>query len=92
MALVTWMRTWYTRIVARQGSRHGRRKKARPRPFRPLLEILEDRTVPSFVVNTLSDGGPGSLRDQVAAAESAGPNNKVTFQPGQAIHGGSRQS
>src|SRR5262249_5130348 len=37
--------------------------------FRPALESLEDRTVPStLTVTNLLDSGTGSLRDQIAAA------------------------
>src|SRR5262249_55882535 len=39
--------------------------------FRPALESLEDRTVPStLTVTNLLDSGAGSLRDQIGAAAS----------------------
>src|SRR5262249_13173178 len=46
-----------------------------PRPAasrsRPLLEALEDRTLPStLTVLNLNDGGPDSLRYEIAAAQS----------------------
>jgi titin len=38
----------------------------RPAFRRPLLEVLEDRTLPSaYVVTTTADSGPGSLRDAI---------------------------
>jgi hypothetical protein len=58
----------------------------RPRPARCRarvgarlrLEPLEDRTVPSTVIN-LGDNGPGSLRDAIAITPAHGT---VDFQPG----------
>src|SRR5262249_31888593 len=39
------------------------------RRFRPTLEALEDRWVPStLIVNSTADSGPGSLRAEIAAA------------------------
>ena len=46
--------------------------------FRPQLERLEDRTVPSTVTNLL-DSGSGSLRDAIANTPVGGV---VDFQPG----------
>jgi hypothetical protein len=52
------------------------RVRHRPTPsFRPSLLALEDRAMPSVVLNTL-DGGPGSLRDAVAFAV---PGETITF-------------
>ena len=42
----------------------------RPLGFRPGLEPLESRTVPSTLVTNLNDSGPGSLRAAVAAADA----------------------
>src|SRR5262249_46453910 len=48
------------------------------RPCRPRLEALEDRCLPSTVMN-LADSGPGSLRDAIAGTPAGGT---VDFQPG----------
>jgi hypothetical protein len=49
----------------------------RPRGYRPRLESLEDRTVPStLIVTTSADSGTGSLRDAIAAAASG---NTIRF-------------
>jgi len=45
--------------------------------FRPRLEILEGRDVPStLTVTNINDGGPGSLRDEIAQAQS---NDTIVF-------------
>src|SRR6516162_4900674 len=57
---------------------------ARPKHtrFRPLLETLEDRWVPSTltVTNTL-DSGAGSLRAAVAIANAAKTSDTIVFAP-----------
>src|SRR5579863_810184 len=50
----------------------------RPRLCRPRLEALEDRCVPSSVMNLL-DSGPGSLRQALLDTPSGGT---VDFRPG----------
>jgi hypothetical protein len=51
----------------------------RPNPsFRPSVSLLEDRSMPSVVMNTL-DSGAGSLRATIATA--AGSDHAVTFAP-----------
>jgi hypothetical protein len=59
---------WLTSLL-RSGKRHG---SAPRRPgFRPTLEALEERCVPSTLnVTNLGDGGKGSLRYEIAAAHS----------------------
>jgi hypothetical protein len=77
------LRNWIPRVATRQTSKRRRDRKSKPRRFRPLLEILEDRCVPSFLVtNLLDNGSAGCLRTQIEAAEKMGPGNTVTFQQG----------
>jgi hypothetical protein len=50
------------------------------------LDVLEDRTLPStFTVLNLNDGGPGSLRTEVAAANATLGTNTIAFAHG--LHG-----
>jgi hypothetical protein len=51
---------------------------ARRRPYRPQLEALEARWVPTTVANLL-DSGPGSLRQALLDTPAGGT---VDFQPG----------
>jgi hypothetical protein len=54
-------------------------RKSRPR-FRPRLEVLEGRLVPTIlVVTTPADSGPGSLRAEIAAANSG---DSIAFDAG----------
>ncbi len=62
-----WFRSLFDSLLARStgtpAPRRGHGPQARPRPlrFRPLLDILEDRTLPStYTVNSLTDTGAGS--------------------------------
>ena len=57
-------------------------RSARPgcRPFRPMLELLEGRALPSILtVTNLSDSDPGSLRDMI---NQASPGDTITFADG----------
>jgi predicted outer membrane repeat protein len=43
----------------------------RPASYRPRIEVLEDRCLPStLIVTSTADSGPGSLRAEIAAAQS----------------------
>jgi uncharacterized repeat protein (TIGR03803 family) len=67
-------------LLARR-SRGGSAKSGRTPPFRPALEPLEDRCLPStlFVTNTLDDGSSaGSLRVEILAARSG---DTIRFDP-----------
>src|SRR5262249_29654994 len=75
MGFSSWLRNW-----KRSGPSERRRTPTCPRPraaFRPTLEALEDRWLPSTltVMNT-NDSGPDSLRADIAAAN---PGDQIVF-------------
>src|SRR5262249_29838539 len=56
-----------------------------PHRFRPALEVLESRWVPSIVVNNPTDtpvAGETDLREAIAQANAAGGDETITFDPG----------
>ena len=58
--------------------RHGYPRK-RP-TFRPTLETLEDRWVPStLTVTNINDSGAGSLRAAIAIADAAKTSDTIVF-------------
>jgi hypothetical protein len=69
MRFLSWLRNLETARARVCGRGSGA-----PRPratFRPRLEALEDRWLPTILtVTTTADSGPGSLRADVAAAQS----------------------
>jgi hypothetical protein len=61
------------------GLRKPRAGSRKPPRFRPQLEALEDRWMPSTLsVTTYADSGPGSLRAEIAAANSG---DTIVFDP-----------
>lgn len=77
MARFFFRRSW-SRTIHGSRSSSGRAKLPIQQRRRLHLELLEGRCLPSTVTN-LSDAGPGSLRDAIAATASGG---MVDFQPG----------
>src|ERR1700687_2226424 len=77
MSFTHWLSN-HLGLSPRHASKCGARLK-RAAPFRPCLECLEDRWVPSTltVLNNL-DSGAGSLRAEIAAAHN---NDKIVFAP-----------
>src|SRR5262249_40672548 len=77
-------------VFTRAPGRNPRSRPARhPRRFRPVLDTLEDRSLPStFTVTDLGDAGIGSglqgdLRYAVTTANANGDlSNHIQFQPG----------
>jgi predicted outer membrane repeat protein len=69
-----WFPSWLRRRSAPDAGRpdRARRPSVKPGGFRPRLEALEGRDVPSTltVTNTLDDGSAGSLSGEIAAAQS----------------------
>jgi hypothetical protein len=84
-----WFRTLFDALLARSSRtlarqrRHTSKDHPRPRSFRPLLDVLEDRTLLSgYTVNSLTDAGAGSgvtgdLRYCITNATSG--NDTITF-------------
>jgi hypothetical protein len=71
MRLTQLIRRWKSRIP----SPH---RPGRPRPFRPSLESLEGRNVPStFLVTNLNNAGPGSLRAAILSVNHDTANSGV---------------
>jgi hypothetical protein len=70
---------WFRRLFVRKPSAPARRRPAR---WRPTLEALEDRLVPSTltVMNT-NDSGAGSLRQAILDANTAVGPDVITFDP-----------
>jgi hypothetical protein len=80
MSLFTWLQHRTRRFAGQRRTMHG--SPLRQTTFRPRLEVLEDRDVPSTltVTNNLDTGvvGDGSLRGEIAAA---GSGDTIAFAP-----------
>lgn len=69
--------------MSRRNSRNTRPGRGFGTPFVPRVEALEGRDLPSaFTVLNLDDGGVGSLRDAIAAAEANPGPDTIDFTPG----------
>src|SRR5262249_10213984 len=79
---IMWFSSW---LVKRQRSgRKGRRSGSpgKQPSFRPRLDALEDRWLPSQVgltVSSLADSGPGTLRAALLAADAGSHSDKFTI-------------
>jgi hypothetical protein len=79
------MFTSWTRRLGRRfrPARYRHPKAARPEPRRIGLEQLEDRAFSStFVVTTVADSGPGSLRQAILDADAAPGPHTIAFDIG----------
>src|SRR6516162_1492191 len=73
MRLLSWLSP---RRTGRPRTRRAPASKPGPR-FRPALELLERRDVPStLTVTSTADSGPGTLRAEIAAAN---PGDTIVF-------------
>jgi hypothetical protein len=82
MSFFSWMPNPKRSGLGQRGRIHS---PSRPRStFRPRLEALEDRWLPSTLkVTSLADSGPGSLRYEIAQAQS---NDTIVFHLGNKPH------
>jgi predicted outer membrane repeat protein len=77
MSLFTWLQNRTRRFTGRSVSHSSPRQRT---SFRPQLEVLEGRVVPSTLkVTNLLDSGKGSLRYEIAAAQSG---DTISFSNG----------
>src|SRR5262249_7473392 len=79
---IMWFSSWLQKRKRSNPGPHLPTSRSRPgkRPtFRPRLEALEDRWLPStLTVLSTADSGPGSLRAEIAAAQSG---DTIVFDP-----------
>src|SRR5262245_48334005 len=93
--MITPLSSSYHAALLRHRPLRRRRATPRPAPFsatifrrRPRLEIMEDRTLLStFLVTTIADSGPGSLRQAILDSNAAtGGTNTIDFAiPGDGV-------
>jgi parallel beta-helix repeat protein len=75
-------RTWFRGVRRGHSSSQHSRKAPRTLPtrFRPMIEILEGRDLPStFLVTTADDSGAGSLRAAILSANNHPEGNTIDF-------------
>src|SRR5262245_49093690 len=79
-SLFMTMRSWIRSVFARHTNRAARQGVSR---IRLSIQPMEDRLVPSTftVVNTLDDGGVGSLRWAVGQANTTAGSDTINFDP-----------
>jgi hypothetical protein len=85
LSLCNWLKPLSRRsaVCRRRPRRHERSLRTR---LVPRLEVLEDRTVPStLTVTSAADSGTGSLRAEIAAAQSGDTINFAPSLAGQTI-------
>ena len=76
---------WLSFLLPKRSPNRGSKPRADRRPttrFRPRLQGLEDRWVPSQIglsVTSLADSGLGSLRAAILAADAGKPSDKFTI-------------
>ena len=71
-----WLTSWLRDRIAPP---HPRSRHCRQIRFRPCIEVLEGRCLPStLTVTSTADSGPGSLRAEIAAAQSG---DTIVFDP-----------
>jgi hypothetical protein len=76
---------WLSFLLPRRSPNRGSKPRADRRPatrFRPGLEELEDRWLPSQVgltVTSLADSGPGTLRAAIQTADAGSHSDKFTI-------------
>jgi titin len=80
-------RTPWHSWLTRQGTRHGGRGRANGRrPYRPRLEALEERRVPTtFLVINSNDSGEGSLRQAILDANNNPGPDTINFAIGPGV-------
>ena len=81
MSFTRWLRTLRSALApSRMERKHRRQPSLRVTTYRPLLEVLEDRCLPStFTVLNLLDSGPDSLRAAVVAANANPGPDAIDF-------------
>src|SRR5262245_8201733 len=81
--LLHWLGRGTQRGRGGRARQRSRRQPTRPRlAFRPRLDVLEDRTLPSvFLVTNPDDSGAGSLRAAITAANTNPGADRIVFAP-----------